>query len=464
MTGRKAGLERNKTGQLSVADSMARLILAFLAAISVAAPQDLASRLDRHVQAYVDQQWFNGSVLVARDGKPVLSKGYGMANFEWNVPNNPQTKFRLGSITKQFTAMLVLQLEQQGKLKVHDPIAKYMPDAPPAWQKITFHHLLTHSAGLPNFTSFPDYLRTMNEPSPPAETLQRFRDKELEFEPGARFNYSNSGYVLLGYLLEKITGKSYEQVLREQILTPLGMEDTGYDMPAPVLKNRASGYRLGPKGYMNAAFIDMTIPHAAGAMYSTVEDLLKWDQALYTEQLLPKAALDRMFEPFKDNYAYGWVVGDHKGRTRMAHGGGINGFATFIARYPNERLTVITLANLENAQSGKLAEELALIAFGETVEPPRQRTAIHLDPKILDAYAGSYQLRPDFILRFWREGDQFMVQATGQPAVQVFAESETQFFLKVVDAQITFFKNEAGQVTHLMLHQGGRDVKGERLP
>lgn len=210
---------------------MARLILAFLAAISVAAPQDLASRLDRHVQAYVDQQRFNGSVLVARDGKPVLSKGYGMANLEWNVPNTPQTKFRLGSISKQFTAMLVLQLEQQGKLKVHDPIAKYMPDAPPAWQKITFHHLLTHSAGLPSFTSFPDYLRTMNQPSPPAETLERFRNKELEFEPGAKFKYSNSGYVLLGYLLEKISGKSYEQLLREQILTPLGMEDTGYDMP-----------------------------------------------------------------------------------------------------------------------------------------------------------------------------------------------------------------------------------------
>ncbi len=276
-----------------------RLFLVLLLASSAFA-QNLASKLDAHVLSYVSQGRFSGSVLVAQGGKPVLSRGYGYADREWDIANTPDTKFRLGSITKQFTAMLILQLQQRGRLSVNDPVNKYVPDPPPAWQKITIHHLLSHTSGIPNFTSFPDYQKTMHAPSPPADTLARFRNRPLDFEPGSQWRYSNSGYVLLGYIIEKVTGRPYADVLREFILGPLEMEDSGYDMPQTLLKRRASGYA---PGWKNAEYLNMTIPHAAGAMYSTILDLLKWDQALYTEKLLPSAALAKMFTEVKSEYA-----------------------------------------------------------------------------------------------------------------------------------------------------------------
>jgi CubicO group peptidase (beta-lactamase class C family) len=293
-----------------------------------------------------------------------------MANAEWDVPNTPRTKFRLGSITKQFTATVVLMLERQGKLKVEDPVSKYVPGAPAAWKKVTIHHLLTHTSGIPSFTSFPDYIKTMTLPSPAAETVKRFRDKPLEFEPGSQFRYSNSGYVLLGYLIEKITGQSYEELVGKWIFGPLGMKDTGYDHPERILKNRASGYSNAGKTLANARYLDMTIPHAAGSLYSTVEDLLIWDQALYTEKLLPAKVLERMFTPFKDNYAYGWMVRTENNRQVIGHGGGINGFSTMIVRIPQERLFTAALSNLETRDAGRIANELVRLALGEKVDLP----------------------------------------------------------------------------------------------
>ncbi len=220
---------------------MKPVFLIFFLAARFACAQDLAARMDQQVRAYADQQKFSGCVLVAREGKVVFSKGYGLANAEYGIPNTPATKFRLGSITKQFTATAILMLEQQGKLKVEDAVRKYVDDCPGAWQPVTLHHLLTHTSGIPNFTSFPDYVRTMPLPSPPAETLKRFRDKPLAFEPGTKFSYSNSGYVLLGYIIERVSGRSYEEFLQKQIFGPLGMSDTGYDHPERVMPRRASG-------------------------------------------------------------------------------------------------------------------------------------------------------------------------------------------------------------------------------
>ena len=243
------------------------LILSMLAAL--AAAQLNPQRLDEQAQAYFDAGKFNGTVLVAKDGRPVLSKGYGMANFEWSIPNTPDTKFRLGSITKQFTAMTLLLLEQQGKLKLTDPVCKYVDPCPETWKPITLHHVVTHTAGIPNFTSFPDYASTMMLKSPPAESLKKFRDKPLDFDPGTKFNYSNSGFVLLGYIIEKVAGEPYEDYLRKNILDPLGMKDTGYDHGETVLPKRAAGYVNG-KTLANAAIIDLSIPHAAAFAKSGV--------------------------------------------------------------------------------------------------------------------------------------------------------------------------------------------------
>ena len=443
---------------------MLRRLFLSLSITAAAFGQSLPSQLDAHVLSYVAQDKFTGAVLVARDGKPVLERAYGMANREWSVPNTVDTKFRLGSITKQFTAALILQLEEKGKLSVGDPVSKYVTDCPPAWEKVTIHHLLSHTSGIPNFTSFPDYGKTKSLPVTATALVGRFRSEPLEFEPGAKWNYSNSGYVLLGYIIEKVTGKSYAEVLRANILDPLGMKDTGYDDPKTIIPGRASGYEPKDKGWRNADYIDMTVPHAAGAMYSTVNDLLKWDQSFYGgPQILSAASKTKMFTAVKNNYAYGWGVEKQGGHNRESHGGGIDGFATWIARFPDDRVTIVVLSNNEAAPAGKVGNELATLTFGEKIFDPKTRTAVKIKPETFDAYAGRYELAPGFVLNFWREGETFWTQATGQSKAEIFPESETTFFLKIVDAQVTFVTEGIGKATHLVLHQNG-EHEAKRLP
>ena len=257
------------------------------------------SRMDQVVQSYVSAKQFMGSVLVARGDDVLFSKSYGSANLEWNIPNTPATKFRIGSMTKQFTAASILLLEERGKLKVDDPVKKYMPDAPAAWDKITLFNVLTHSAGLPNFTSFPEYAKLQAFPITPEKIVATFKDKPLDFEPGAKFSYSNSGYVLLGYLIEKISGESYEKFLQDNIFTPLGMKDSGYDSNSAIIERRASGYSPSPAGPVNAEYVHMSVPHGAGALYSTTQDLLKWQLALYGGKVLKPESLAKMTTPFQ---------------------------------------------------------------------------------------------------------------------------------------------------------------------
>jgi CubicO group peptidase (beta-lactamase class C family) len=236
--------------------------------------QNANSRMDQIVQSYVSNKQFMGSVLVAHGNDVLFSKGYGSANLEWDIPDSPSTKFRLGSVTKQFTAASILLLEERGKLKVEDPVKKYLPDAPAAWDKMTIFHVLTHTAGIPNFTSFPEYASLEPFPTTPEKLVGRFRDKPLDFQPGENWSYSNSGYILLGYLIEKISGESYEKFVQENIFSPLGMKDSGYDSNSAIIAHRATGYQRGPDGTVaNAGYIHMSVPHAAGALYSTTEDL-----------------------------------------------------------------------------------------------------------------------------------------------------------------------------------------------
>src|SRR5215831_8992385 len=255
------------------------------------APTPNLARMEQVVQSFVKDKQFMGSVLVARGQTILLDKGYGFANLEWNIPNSPTTKFRLGSITKQFTSASILLLEERGKLKVDDPVKKYMPDAPVAWDKVTIYNLLTHTSGIPSFTGFPDYVSTEAIPTTPEKLVARFRDQPLEFQPGEKWNYSNSGYVLLGYLIEKISGQPYDKFEQENIFNPLGMKDSGYDSNSAVILRRASGYSPGPSGPVNAGYIDMSIPLSAGGLYSTTEDLLRWEQGLFGGKLLSPASL-----------------------------------------------------------------------------------------------------------------------------------------------------------------------------
>jgi CubicO group peptidase (beta-lactamase class C family) len=325
---------------------------------------DVAGKIDEVMRARVKSDRFSGTVLVARGGEVIARRGYGMADLEHDVPNAPETKFRLGSVTKQFTAMAVLILQERGKLDVQEKVKTYLADSPGAWDDVTLHHLLTHTSGIPSYTGLPGYAAKMREPTTPDELLARFKDLPLEFAPGERFKYSNSGYAVLGKVIEAASGKGYAEFLGEAIFKPLGMNDTGYDRAAPLLKHRASGYGRTPFGLVNALFIDMSIPYAAGALYSTVDDLLVWDRALYTEKLVSKKSLDAMFTSNKDGYGYGWFITKASGRTVIGHGGGVNGFSTDIKRFPDEKLCVIVLSNVVGTPAGDVGRDLASAVLG----------------------------------------------------------------------------------------------------
>ena len=251
-----------------------------------------------------------GTVLVARGDEILLNKGYGQANVEWNIPNTPATKFRLGSLTKQFTAASILLLEERGKLAIEDPLSKHMADVPAAWSAITLHHLLTHTSGIPNVTSLPEFATYQPFATTVEKTIALVRDKPLDFAPGDRMSYSNSGYLVLSHLVERISGQSYETFLTANILDPLGMKDTGLDSNATIIPRRAAGYTSSATGLVNAGFVHMSVPHGAGAMYSTTEDLLRWERGLFGGKVVSAASLRKMTTPFKNNYAFG-VVGRH---------------------------------------------------------------------------------------------------------------------------------------------------------
>ena len=355
-------------------------------------PQDLPSKIEEYMTARVTRDKFSGTVLIARAGQVVFCKGYGMANIELEVACTPKTKFRLGSITKQFTAMAILILQERGKLNVSDKVKKYIPDAPKTWDEITIHHLLTHTSGIPNYTSFPDFLKTLPDRVTLAQLIAKFKNKPLDFKPGEKFKYSNSGYIVLGQIIETASGKSYASFLKEAIFDPLQMHDSGYDNAAQILKHRASGYtRLLGIAPANAMYIDMSIPHAAGALYSTVEDLLKWDRALDSEKLVSRKSLDAMHKPFKDGYGYGWSIDRKFGQPRYRHGGGIPGFVTMIERFPAEKLLVVALSNLETLRIDKIGDDLAAITLEQPYVVPRDPKIVKLDPKSYDAYVGRYE-------------------------------------------------------------------------
>lgn len=351
---------------------------------SLARSDDFASQADEYLTNITRQESFSGSVLLATEGNVVFAKAYGLANREHGVANTTDTLFRLGSVTKQFTAMCILILQDEHKLSVTDHVSKYVPDCPAAWRDITIHHLLTHTSGIPNLTDFPGNVQRQRLPSTTEATVALFKDKPLLFEPGAKMQYSNSGYVLLGYIIEKVSGERYDQFISERIFQPLGMKRSGYDHPADILPNRAAGYARDGGKIVNCIPFAMDLPHAGGALYSTVGDLLIWDRALYSNRLVSTSSLQSMFTPYKDGYCYGWYVpkvglrypglllatlagyvsGAHKyDRAVFDHGGSIAGFRACVARFPEDRVYVAVLGNFEWVDATAVAENLAQMYF-----------------------------------------------------------------------------------------------------
>ena len=352
------------------------VLLVFQAA---ALAQDKPAKIQEILSLAHKYRQFNGTALVSENGKVIYKKAFGMANMEWEIPNTPETRFRLGSITKQFTAVLTLQLVEQGKIKLDAKLSDYLPDyRQDIGNKVTVHHLLTHTSGIPSYTGLPGFFANVSRnPYNVGDFVKKYTSGDLEFEPGSKYAYNNSGYFLLGAIIERVTGKSYEQALKEHIFDPVGMKNTGYDHHDTLIPKRASGYAKKPDGYTNAPYLDMSIPYAAGSMYSTVEDLYLWDQALYTDKLISAQSKELMYKPFLENYAYGWVVTNASFKQNdqpvqvIKHGGGINGFTTMIVRLVNQKNLIVILDNTSSPNLERLTDTIANILYDQPYELPK---------------------------------------------------------------------------------------------
>jgi CubicO group peptidase (beta-lactamase class C family) len=425
-------------------------MLAILAGLCHA--QALSDRLQQVVQPYVDAQMFMGNVLVARGGKVLFSKSYGMADLEWNVPNSPDARFNIASMTKQFTAASILLLEDRGKLKTGDLVKKYLTDAPASWDKITIYHLLTHTSGIAD-----DAVKF--EPGSPDKLV--FRDVPLNFQSGKRWAYSNLGYIVLGYLLEKISGQTYEEFVQQNIFKPLGMNDSGLLSFVTLIPHRASGYWPGANGIENAERWDPRIGFSAGSLYSTTEDLLRWEEGLFGGKLLTPASLRKMTTPFKSDYACGLHVNRDDGHLMIEHDGNNIGFNADMAYYPEEKIVVVVLANLNGTVTGEIRKALAAVAHGENPPVPSVHKEISLPKEVLARYAGTYQFS-DFSLRTLPEGNHLLVKFEDGSDLPVFPESETKFFSKPWPMTFEFLRNDRGEFPVLIRHENGKDEKGTK--
>ena len=441
-----------------------RFVCVLLVAPLLAQPSsEFVTKADQYIQSYVQAGRFTGSVLLAKGGTVVYSKGFGMANLELDVPNKPETKFRLGSITKQFTAAAILQLQERGLLNVKDEISKYVPDSPESWKGITIHQLLTHTSGIPSYTNGPEYVKHMREEATPLEFIKRFRDKPLDFKPGERFSYDNSGYFLLGVIIEQVSKMKYEEYLRNNIFDKADMVDTGYDHPESILKNRATGYSKKGDKVINSEYLDMGQPYAAGSLYSTTLDLYRWDRALYTAKILQSKSLDSAFTVNKAGYGYGWFIEMQHGHKTVGHGGGINGFSTVIRRAIEEDAVAILLSNSDSSNAvGMMGKELLGLLLGEDIKPLVTRTEIPLDQKASERLTGKYQLGP-IVLTVELANGKFFAQATGQPKLQLHRFSANGFFAQEVEAEITFAESGT-KAAELTLSQGGQKILAKRIP
>jgi CubicO group peptidase (beta-lactamase class C family) len=435
---------------------------------SVASNQDVTTKINDYMDALVKAGWFNGSILIAHNGKVLASKGYGMANFELDVPNTPQTKFRIGSITKPFTAMAIMLLQERGKLSDQDSICKYLVECPSGWESITLRHLLSHTSGLAKHDNAGEYLKTAMNRMTLTQLIDSFKNKPADFKPGEKLDYNNNGYILLGHVIEKVSGQSYEAFMRDNIFDPLKMMDTGYDNHEPIIKNRAAGYRRESGTLLNAAYIDQSQPFSAGALYSTTEDLLRLDQALYDGKFLTRKSLDAMFTPVIGNYGYGWFINKQFNRLAISHPGGVPGSAGMITRYPEDKLLIVVLSNLENSRIIRASNDLAAIVFGEKYEVPKVRTAVKVNSKVLEPYAGDYEDRPGRVTRILVANGTLMLQlaanAIGQiDPIPMSAESETEFFDPINDTQVVFVKDASGQVMEMVLRINGREFHAKKI-
>ena len=437
-----------------------------LAQTGAAVPDPTKERLDEVASSFTKDNAFMGAVVVAKGAGILLDKGYGKAVVEWNIPNSPDAKFRIGSMTKQFTAALVLLEQENGKLSVDDPIRKYLADPPAAWDKITIGDLLHHTSGLPNFIFDKRFFEWRMVARTPVEEMGLFKDKPLNFAPGTQWEYSNSNYMLLGMILEKVTGRRYVDLLQEHILAPLGMKDSGLDDDDLILPERAEGYQPGSKGIVPVRSQSMSVGWSTGAMYSTTRDLLRWERGLFGGKVLSASSLKQMTTATMGNYGCGVFVSRKDDMEVVEHGGSIEGFNSYMIDVPSRDIVVIVLSNVSGDAPDKMAAKLLDVTLGKTVTLAKQRVAVPIAKADLSKFVGEYAISAQLSLNITASDEGLIVLATGQPPLQFSYEGEInghpQFFTRAMDAQIEFIPNATDHLSTLVLHLSGSAMPGKR--
>jgi uncharacterized protein (TIGR03435 family) len=431
---------------------------------------DQSAAIDKYVTEEMDRGHIPGlSVGIYSRGQILLAKGYGLANVELNVPVKAETIFQSGSVGKQFVSAAVMMLVEEGKAGLDDSVAKYFPNAPESWNPILIKNLLSHTSGLAEYETpertgpkGPFYLRLDYSED---ELVNKIEQLPIEFKPGEKWNYRNTNYVLLGVMIHKLTGKFYADFLQERIFRPWYMNATRLISETDIIPNRASGYTQNRGKLRNQEWVSPTFNSTAdGTLYFNVLDLAKWDEALYGTSLLRQSSLDRIWTVFPLNdgkpnparYGFGWGIDAINGHRVIEHGGSWQGFTCAISRFVDDGLTVAVLTNLAGARPGPIVHGVAaLVNPSLKPPPPKEHKEIAIAPKLLDGYTGKYELGRGFMLTIARDGDHLNAQATGQGMLPIFPETERDFFLKAVDAQIAFVTDASGRATEIILRQNG---------
>lgn len=446
------------------------LLCALLVALTLVPPSnaveedddDLARQIETFLAGVYSDEEPGAAIIVTREGEVAYRGAFGMANIELGVPLEPEMVFRLGSITKQFTAAAILLLEEAGKLAVSDSITDYLPAYPTNGHTITIEHLLTHTSGIYSYTNIPGYMETtVRQDMTVEEIIDEFKDQPMQFSPGERWAYSNSGYILLGAIIEKASGTSYVEFLQERIFEPLGLERTSYGGPQ-IVPNRVAGYDSDGKGLRNAFPLSMTQPYAAGSLLSTVDDLARWDAALFGGLLLNPTSLGKMTtaatlnDGSSANYGYGLATTDLRGLPALTHGGGIFGFRTLGIHIPGREVYVAVLSNstAHEPDTGYVGLRIAAMALGDPFEDLK---AIKVDPSDLARLAGIYQIDEDNVRTVTVDDGRLFTQRTGGDRLEATAHSKTGFFYKNSLTHIEFVLNEQGQPTKMLMYHDGSD-------
>jgi CubicO group peptidase (beta-lactamase class C family) len=418
--------------------------------------KNIISAMDDYMKGQSTFYDFSGNVLVAKKGKVLYEKAFGFANREWSTPNSLQSRFRIGSITKQFTAAAIMQLADQGKLNLDDKLTRFFPDFP-GGENVTIHMLLNHSSGISDYTGLPNF-RSLERLSYPRDSvIALFKNRPYNFASGTQWSYSNSGYFLLGLIVEKASGQSYHAYLQENLFAKAGMTNSLVDRTDTIIPNRALGYQRIPGGFKNAGFTSMEFPFSAGAILSTVEDMYKWNQALFGGKILSKEMFTKMTTPYLNHYGYGIYIDTLQNKKLIRHSGGISGYLNHGVYFPDDDLYIIVLSNNVSESRG-IANALSAIAFGKPIVPAYKHKVAPIDPNELDKYVGKYtttDLTANNTVELIKK-DGKLYRKTPVNIFELFPESNTKFFYSdQTDTQINFILDASGKVVRAEFIRNG---------